>query len=417
MREERQLSHEGLRVADLVRSGRDQAVAVERAPGIFESRGIGNSHLVTTEEGSVLVNTGTLRDAKRARTLFRAASDAPIRKVVLTQSHANQYGGLELYAGPDCEVIAQRRHVDERRHATMLFDHYRRGSRRFFANITGSSDDLLPTREILPDRLIEDRHDFALGGRRFELYSTPGGETRSALIVWLPAERIAIVGNLLGPLFGNQPNLNTLRGDKPRRALEFVGSVRRLRDLGPTLILTGHQAISGADALARELTRISDAVEWIHDRTVDGMNEGMELHALMREVQPPPDLALTEEYGRTAWNVRSIWHEYNGWFDPSRGTTELYDMRPEHVAPALAELAGGADRIAERARGFVAEGRPLEALHLLDVALGAEPASMLAREVRIAALEQLLEKGGRDNLWERMWIASELRAIGGGEEA
>ena len=35
------------------------------------------------------------------------------------------------------------------------------------------------------------------------------------------------------------------------------------------------------------------------------------------------------------------WHENTGWFDPSRSTTELHEVPPGAVAPALAELSGG----------------------------------------------------------------------------
>ena len=242
-----------------------------------------------------------------------------------------------------------------------------------FGQITGPVRDIVPTAEVSPDLLIDELHAFELGGRRFEIHWTPGGETRSAVIVWLPDEKIAIVGNLFGPLFGNQPNLNTIRGDKPRWALQFIDSIKKLRALRPELVLTGHEEIRGAEHIEREVTRIVDSVQWIHDRTVEGMNAGVDLRTLMREVKPPPELTLTEEYGKVSWNVRAIWHEYTGWFDPDRGTTELYGVPPSSVAPAIAELAGGADRLAERARQFVTDSKPLEALHLLDIALAAAP--------------------------------------------
>ena len=404
-------SHRGLRVAELVQSGAGQRTAIERAPGVYESRGVGNSYLLATPEGDVLVNAGTLGDARRGRELFGAVSTRPIRAIILTQSHANQYGGLELYKTPDNVVIAQRNYPDDRRYYEALSAHYQRGSRRFFAGITGATRDIVPTREVAPDILFDELHTFELGGRRFELHATPGGETRSALIVWLPEEKVALVGNLFGPLFGNQPNLNTLRGDKPRSALAFIASIQKLRALRPELMLTGHEAISGSEHIEREITRISDAVQWLHDRTLDGMNSGVGLRALTRALALPSELALTEEYGKTAWNVRAIWHEYSGWFDPERGTTELYGVAPASVAPALAELAGGAERLAERARQFVREGKPLEALHVLEIALAASPSSPLAREVKREALQLLLEQSAGTNLWERMWIAAELRAL------
>src|ERR1700754_3560354 len=84
---EPKLSHEGLRVAELVKSGEGQDAAIERAPGIYESRGVGNSYLITTGSGDVLINAGTLGDARRGRELFSKISRSPIRYIILTQSH------------------------------------------------------------------------------------------------------------------------------------------------------------------------------------------------------------------------------------------------------------------------------------------------------------------------------------------
>ena len=237
--------------------------------------------------------------------------------------------------------------------------------------------------------MIDGDYAFSVGGRQFEILWTPGGETRSAIIVWLPTERIAIVGNLFGPLFGNQPNLNTLRGDKPRSAMQFVASVKRLQALRPQMILTGHEAVQGSEHIERELSRIAESVQFIHDRTIEGMNAGKDLQTLMREVVPPPHLALTEEYGRVSWNVRAIWHEYSGWHDPAKGLTDLYGVPSASVAPALCELAGGAQRIAFRAREFVEAGKPLEALHLLDIVLAASPSLALGLAVKREALDVL----------------------------
>ncbi|MGE3693236.1 MAG: alkyl sulfatase dimerization domain-containing protein [Novosphingobium sp.] len=407
------LSAANLRAAQMVKSGEGQTEAISRGNGIWESRGVGNSYLVTTDEGDVLINAGTLADARRAKDLFAKVSANPVRKIVLTQSHANQYGGLEVFKTPSNEVIAHHLYPGERAISEALSAHYRRGSRRIFGGITGRPEDMVPTVEVKPDRLISDEGlAFTLGGRRFEIIWTPGGETRSAVIVWLPQDRIVIVGNLFGPLFGNHPNLNTLRGDKPRSALEFVASVRKLRDLRPDRILTGHEDIRGEAQIHAEITRVADAVQWVHDRTIEGMNAGTDLRTLMRETRMPAHLALTEEYGKLAWNVRAIWHEYTGWFDPARGTTELYGVPPESIAPALAELAGGADRLVERASAFVKTAQPLEAMYLLDMALSADGGSIKARQAKRDALLLLDHQTGGHNLWERRWIASQIADLG-----
>lgn len=401
----------GLKVAEMVKSGDDQGEAIDRGAGIFENRGIGNSYLITTSAGNVLVNAGTLKDAKRGKPLFDRVSDAAIKFIILTQSHANQFGGLEVYKTPENQVIAHRIYAQDREYAQMLDAHYRRGSRRIFGSITGSTESMLPTKEVMPDLFIDEYHRLELGGRKIEIFSTPGGETRSAVIVWLPADRIAIVGNLFGPLFGNHPNLNTLRGDKPRSAREFIDSAKTVRELKPVQILTGHEDIRGEEHIQRELSRIIDSVQWVHDQTVKGMNEGVALRTLMRTIKTPEDLTLTEEYGKVAWNVRAIWHEYSGWYDPSRGITELYGIPATDIAPALVTLAGGEAPLIARARQFTAEGKPLESLHLTDIVLAAQPASAEGRAARREALELLQTQTDGNNLWERMSINAELAEL------
>lgn len=399
----------------MVSSGSEQTTAIDCGNGIFENKGIGSSYLVTTAAGNVLVNTGTLRDARRGKALFDAASPQSIHTIILTQSHVNQYGGLELYKTPRNQVIAHRIYEDDLRHSAMLSAHYRRGSRRIFGNITGSSADLLPTRDIPPDRLIDDQYQFELGGRRFELIWTPGGETRSALIVWLPQTRVALVGNLFGPLFGNQPNLNTLRGDKPRSALEFIESVKCVRALKPTQILTGHENIQGESHIAESLTRIITSVQWVHDHTVAGMNEGKTLNALMSEVQPPPELALTEEYGKVSWNVRAIWHEYTGWYDPSSGITGLFPSSAYAIEPILVDLCGGPNPLLEAAHNYCTSQQPLAALKVLDILDNAGVCISDTQQTRRDALELLQQQCGEHNLWERRFIAAALNELDSSE--
>jgi alkyl sulfatase BDS1-like metallo-beta-lactamase superfamily hydrolase len=71
-----------------------------------------------------------------------------------------------------------------------------------------------------------------------------------------------------------------------------------VQSLNPEQILTGHEDIRGAGHIQRELARIVDSVQWVHDRTIEGMNAGVDVRTLMREIRTPPGLALTEEYGK-----------------------------------------------------------------------------------------------------------------------
>jgi len=81
--------------------------------------------------------------------------------------------------------------------------------------------------KIDPTILFDDKYKFSLGGVEFDLFSTPG-ETPDHLTVWLPASKIAFIGDNYNG-FGEPepmsfPNLFALRGTKPRWAL--TGSVQ-----------------------------------------------------------------------------------------------------------------------------------------------------------------------------------------------
>jgi hypothetical protein len=57
------------------------------------------------------------------------------------------------------------------------------------------------------------------------------------------------------------------------------------------------------------------------------------------------------------------------------------------------------------------EGRPLEAIHLLDIALRANASHRDALAAKKDALEVLLRESGGMNLSETMWLKSEISEV------
>src|SRR5262249_44455853 len=115
-------------------------------------------------------------------------------------------------------------------------------------------------------------------------------------------------------------------------------------------------------------------------------------------------------HGKVSWAVRSIWEEYSGWFHYD-STTSLYGVPRSSIDADLVELAGGEGALAARARKKLSEGRPLEALHLLDIALATERTQAEALAVKKEALQALQRQAGGTNLSEVMWLKSELAAV------
>jgi alkyl sulfatase BDS1-like metallo-beta-lactamase superfamily hydrolase len=273
-----------------------------------------------------------------------------------------------------------------------------------------------------PTVTFDDRHEFTLGGQRFELISTPGGETIDSLCVWLPDRGVAFVGNVFSALFPHIPNLVTMRGDRYRFTLAYIESLDRVLALEPEVLLTGHfEPVRGKALIRSELERLRAAALYVHDETVKGMNEGKDVHTLMREIELPDDIEVGQGYGKVAWNVRAIWESYAGWFH-YRSTTELYGESPWSAHPEIVALAGGPDAVASRA-GELAEGAPLQAIQLAEMALAADPSHRASHAVMLAAHEALLrEVGGDDperlaNFWEVGWLRHQIGRAQAGLEA
>ncbi|HEX7741814.1 MAG TPA: alkyl sulfatase dimerization domain-containing protein, partial [Sphingobium sp.] len=233
-------------------------------------------------------------------------------------------------------------------------------------------------------------------------------ETTDSLCVWMPDEKIVFTGNLFGPVFLSMPFLNTLRGDKPRLVRDYLSSLEKVRDLGAEVLITGHgEPIRGAERIRADLDRMHGAVSWVRDYTFAGMLAGKDVHQLMREVALPQELAIGQFHGKVSWAVKSIWEQYAGWFHYD-STTSLYGVPRSSIDSDLVELAGGGDALAHRARAKLDAGKPLEAMHLLDIALGADPANAEALTAKRAVLERLLADSGGVNLSETMWLKSEI---------
>jgi alkyl sulfatase BDS1-like metallo-beta-lactamase superfamily hydrolase len=189
--------------------------------------------------------------------------------------------------------------------------------------------------------------------------------------------------------------------------LPYLETYQRILDLEPQMLVTGHfEPIRGATLVRRELTRLRDAVRYVHDETVNGMNAGKDLHALMREIELPPDLAVGEGYGTVAWAVQAIWYGYGGWF-LYQSTTELYPTPVRGVYADLASLAG-ADALAAAAGQKLQGGKPLDAIHLAEIALTGAPQNAAALRVYLAAHEQLLAQAPAGNRWYAYWLGGEI---------
>ncbi|MAG34498.1 MAG: hypothetical protein CL908_26805 [Deltaproteobacteria bacterium] len=405
-----------VRVDDL----QDMPVSVQAINDfVFKIEGEGAFFLINTSEGSVLVDTGTSyvqNDDQMAA--VRATATGPIEKVIVTHAHGDHSGGLprfkdEIDAG-EVDFVAHHRYGYMARLQDDLMPYFARRYKVLYPNRVSLGPhpprpywNMRPTREVYPGY----DYEFEMGGVEFVVIAPEnGGEGEDGILVWLPESRILFTGDLFGTLYPMFPNLYTIRGEKYRDPLDYIDALDRVLDLKPKVIAHSHfRVIEGEEYIQASVKKMRDAVEFMWDETVKGMNEGRTVWELMRDVQLPEDLQLSQGHGKVSWSVRAAWEIIAGWyyFDT---IANMYYVPPTAINEDLVEMVGGAEVLAARAQRYLGEGKPLEALRLLDVASGNETAGVL--RARIDAVERLLTgaKAGLANYSEIGLLKADLRA-------
>ncbi|MEO6248212.1 MAG: MBL fold metallo-hydrolase [Sphingomicrobium sp.] len=392
----------------LVMAGQDQAEAEAITPSIFMVKDISNAYLVTTSEGDLMVNTGFIGNGERTKSLFAPHRTGPLKRIILTQSHADHYGALPNQLEPGTQVIAGAGFTETADYFDKLAPFLARRSGKLWASMTRRSGPPPVPPKIVPDIDVPTTLAFEQGGRKFEVVKTPGGETLCSVFVWLPDERTIFTGNLFGPVWRAMPNLVTIRGDRPRLVRAYLASLDAVRSLEPELVITGHgDPIRGAAKIRADLDAMRAAVAHIERETIAGMNTGKTVHELMRDIRLPEDGEIGEFHGKTSWVVRAIWEENAGWFHYADGTPALFGSPRSSVDADVVELAGVGPLI-DRARALAASGKALEAIHLVDIVLTSAPNDAAALTVRKAALESLAADSPGTNLSETMWLKAEI---------
>jgi glyoxylase-like metal-dependent hydrolase (beta-lactamase superfamily II) len=325
----------------------------EVAPRVGFHTGFANVVAVDTEDGLVLVDTGSPMTAPVVHQQVRGWSAAPLHTAIYTHGHIDHAMGTAPFEAERPARVVAHEAVAAR------FDRYRLTAgwntsinRRQF-QIPGFR---FPTEYRYPDVTYRDRLDLDVGGTRLELHHHEG-ETDDHTIVWIPHARALCTGDLFiwaAPNCGNPQKVQ-------RFVREWAVALEAMRTLGAELLLPGHgPPIFGAERVDRALAETAALLATIHDQVVALMNQGKTLDQVVAAVAIPGELLarpyLRPVYDDPAFIIRNVWRRYGGWWDgnPAR----LLPPRDAALAAEVSALAGGAAPLAARARA-AAEGGDL----------------------------------------------------------
>ncbi|MFT5573712.1 MAG: alkyl sulfatase BDS1-like metallo-beta-lactamase superfamily hydrolase [Cryomorphaceae bacterium] len=391
-----------------------QTEATKIAEDIYYATGFGNTFLVVTDEGNVVIDSSLARNAPKHKELLDQVDPREPEYIIITHAHGDHIGGVPFWKGEKTKVVMQEE--------TIEFLHYQERLKGFFTRrnaaqfgfelaafdqtvtVAGNYDADIPV-----DITFNQSHSFKLGDLSFEVLATPS-ETHDALSIWIPERKAVFVGDLFYRAF---PNIYTLRGTKPRWALDYVNSLDKVLALNPEILIPSHgEPIYGAADIQTALTQYRDAILYVHDAVVQGMNAGKSVDALVAEISLPKELQIPEVYGRVDWSVRGIYLGYAGWFDGNPSNmlgVDALDSTSELIA-----LAGGADRVAAKAESLYQEGKFNQALSLADIVLTNQPENKVAHSIKVKIFKTELENAINFNSagWLKYGILKSERAMG-----
>ena len=346
----------------------------EVVPGVAFVDAFANSAAVETGDGLVVVDTSGVFHAKAVHATMRQWSGSRLDTAIFTHGHIDHVFGVDLYeeearanGWPPPRVVAHEA-IRDRFERYVLTAGYNAviNQRQFKA--PGLQ---WPTDYRQPDETYHDRLELDIGGEHLMLFHDRG-ETDDATWVWSPARRVLFAGDMFiwaSPNCGNPQKVQ-------RYPADWAAAFRKMIALEPEVLLPGHGLpIVGGERVACALIEAAELLETLLDQTLALMNEGARLDDIVHAVRAPEHLLhrpyLRPIYDEPEFVVRNIWRYYGGW----------YDGDPAHLKPApagdlaaeLATLAGGATRLADRARELAADGDLRLAGHLAEMAAQAAP--------------------------------------------
>ena len=387
---------------------------IKVADGVYTAVGysVSNSSMIVGNDGVIIIDTGLdVAGGDVIARKFRGITDKPVKAIIFTHSHGDHTGGATAFFGTERPQIWAHANfgseADPLTKAGLTVQRVRGARQAGFrlppeqrinngiapaqypkrgGAVFASAKDTTPTHTF-----DTERKQIEISGVTLDLVASPG-ETNDQIYVWLPKQKVLFSGD---NFYRSFPNLYAIRGTPNRSVRLWSESLSKLLDHKAVALVGGHTLpVIGEDAVREIVTDYRDAVRFVHDKTVEGMNKGLTPDQLVEHVQLPEHLAdkdyLQPFYGHVDWGVRSIFNGYLGWFDGN--PTNLFRLAPKGEAERIARLAGGADKLMTAAKAALESDDPQWAAQLADYLIALETAGKQPQQIKAEALTMLASK-------------------------
>lgn len=326
--------------------------------------GLSNQTFVRGPEGLIAIDTGeSVEEMQEALTAVREVTDAPVVAVIYTHFHyCNGTLALVAEAGHELPIWSHEKiESNLRRMAVEMSTALVRGVVQQFALVLpddgpdGVVNVGLGLRYHMarhapftpgfmpPTHTINESLTTTIAGLRVELRPAPS-DADDNITVWFPDLGVC-VNNLVWPaLF----NVFAIRGEEYRDPRVLLVGIDEILAFRPDHLVGVHgPPIEGGDRIQRDVTDYRDAIQFLWDQTVRGVNLGLTSGELIEFVQLPDRFErsyLTQQnYGLVEHHVRQIHAGLRGWFDGEEST--LFPVPTAERCRRLVAGFGGAEAV------------------------------------------------------------------------
>ncbi len=376
----------------------------EIADGVAMIEAFSHVVLFKSEDGLVLFDTSLESFGGQVVKAMRGWTDDPVRAIAYTHGHIDHIGGAAAIVHEATDRGRARPQVIGHENVQPRFARYRLtngynaainarqfggGGGKSRVSMSTAPDQFGPKEWIEPDTAFSERMGFASGALRFD-FQHARGETDDHLWAYEPSHKAVVVGDFLTWVFPNAGNPQKVQ----RYPLDWAVALREMAALEPELLLPAHGLpIAGRTRIARVLDEVASALESLVKQTLEMMNRGERLNAILHAVSLPKEILekpyLKPVYDEPEFVVRNIWRQFGGWYDGN--PANLKPAPDAAVAHEVARLAGGAASLATRALEVSEAGDHRVACHLAEMAVLADPDSRAAHAARADVYESRMK--------------------------
>jgi len=362
---------------------------------LYRIEGSCNSYLITTDEGSVLIDPA---GAASAPEYFKQIiAKYPLKAILLTHAHKDHWDNMDVWhTDPSIPIIAQRDFIKYNEYWGRLSQFFARRGAIWARKTIPDSSEIQSFKPVIPTIIFADEYTYKLGKFHFKMVHTPG-ETPDHATIWIPELNTVFVGDNYYKYFINNA---TLRGTLTRPVLGYIKALNLALSHNPEYFLPGHGApVVSKNVINKTVTNFRDMIHYIYDETIKGINEGKDVYTLMQEIKVPDKYTIRPYFGKVAWTVRGVYHENIGWFDENPAS--MYKLPVSSIYTELVEISG-AETIIKKAGQLFDKKEYVKVLHLTDIVLKSNPNNKDANEIRQKALKAL--KTRPYNYIEHIWL-------------